>query len=240
LAIGFIAVRTLSASRQLWMGRDSLDQLPGPISSQALAAYDLVSSRLRGEVQSTSWDDYGPRLLSEALVVSGNGVEGGRPRLVLATDVAREAIRRQPLRPDAWRRLGDALAARTAAGEGGLAAGCDSAFARAVQLAPCDGYQLVQWSRARIALGRYRDAREPAERAVALYPDRGNAYATRAISELAVGDSSAARRDLDRALGLEWYADGGAHDLAVQLRADLGPGRAAGITIPASASTRDR
>jgi len=154
--------------------------------------------------------------------VSSNGVPGRAPRLVEATDAAREAIRRQPLRPDAWRRLGDALAIRVVSGERGLAAACDSAFARAAELAPCDAYQLVQWSRARLALERAREARVPVERAIALYPDRGNFEAVLAETDLALGDSLSARRRLDRALALDWYVDGGARDAAVQLRAALG------------------
>jgi len=217
-----VSVRTLGASRLLWMGRDSLDQLPGPVSPQAVAAYDQVAARLRDASRTAFWDDLGPRLLSETLTVSGNGVPGAERRLRDATAAAREAIRREPLRPDGWRRLGDALASRTAGGEPGLAAACDSAFAQAVALAPHDCYQLVQWSRARLAIGLERRAAEPVERAIALYPERGNPLAARAEVEAALGDSAAARRDLERALTLTWYDDGASHDNAVQLRAALG------------------
>jgi O-antigen ligase len=225
LAAGLMAalsVRSLSVSHVLWMTRDSLDQLPGPVSPEIVTVYDAVAARLRGAVRDAPWDDTGARLLAEALAVSSNGVPGRERQLDEAAAAAREAIRRQPLRPDAWRRLGDALAARAAGGAGVLEADCDSAFARAAALAPCDAYQLVQWSRARLALGRIQEAREPVERAIALYPDHGNPQAILAEVELALGDSSAARRRLDRALALTWYDDGGARAAAEQLRAELG------------------
>jgi O-antigen ligase len=124
--------------------------------------------------------------------------------LPAAEAAALAGIAVEPLRGQTWQDLGAVRGTRALAREPAAVAGMDSAYARAIELAPYNALAMAEWARWNIVLGRPDAALPLARRAVELYPDVGVLRSTLASALLRGGEIAAARDEIRRALAGDW------------------------------------
>jgi O-antigen ligase len=196
-----------------------------PADAGSLQTFAWLATDCERVMNRVPGDDGAPRVLGVTLHLWAAGAPDPDPLLARAVDDLREAVRRQPLRSADHRLLADLRAAQALRGDEAARAECDAAFRRAAELSPWDGNTLVDWAMVRVALGRPLEARPIARRVTGLYPKNSLGFMALAESELAAGDSAAARAALARAAAGDWHGSARGEARARQLAQELGAAR---------------
>ena len=137
-----------------------------------------------------------------------------------AEQAARRALALEPLRAIDHQRLANALAAPAV----GDTAAADAEYAKALSLAPFDGYILVDQARAQLVARRFAAAHATAAKLCSLDPAAASGYAIDGSALAALGRRDGAVRELDRALTARWEDGSEAQRAATQaLRRALVP-----------------
>ena len=180
------------------------DRSRGAAKKSALS--DAVNSFARAGTWAPS-DDEILRHHASALVRSATFSDEPRPLLVEAEIQARRAIQVLPLRAANHVCLGEVLLTQARLGNRGRVTEGEAAFARAIELAPADATILATLARWELDLGRPRLALEPAERALALYPDEAEPLYQRGRALHGLGEREQALGALERAAQADWRGD---------------------------------
>jgi O-antigen ligase len=171
------------------------------------------------------FDDLYPSLVARSGLAIEPDASDVRARRAEAEAAAARALALAPRRAVHYETLGYLLANEAAMGDTTQMAAADSAFARALQLAPADGRMLQQLAELELAFGRPGRATWFAELAARLYPEEGSAWSIVAVTRMRRGDRDGAREALERAIAGRWHDDGSGRVRAGQaLRALAGGG----------------
>ena len=127
--------------------------------------------------------------------------------LAEAEHSARQAIRLEPLRPVNHQSLGNVLLARVRCGDVSALPGAEAAYARCLELSPCNALAMLQLADELMAQGRPRMALPLTQRAARLYPEAALAQALLGRTRLALGDRAGARQAFERAMTSDWHGE---------------------------------
>ncbi|MEO5616887.1 MAG: O-antigen ligase family protein [Candidatus Eisenbacteria bacterium] len=222
VSMGVFAWREGTALSAAGRAHDALLETTRAPREHLLPLLRIASESSRRAVALGGSEDELWRLHSDVALAHAAADSASAERGVLLADAehaARRALALEPRRASNVQRLANALAARGALAE------ADSAFDRAVALAPYDALILVDRVRFEAESGRLDRALVTARQLATMYPDEAVAHSIEAGIWLTLGRAPEARTALDRALGARWEAGSeGQHEAARRARKALGTG----------------